>query len=145
MWCYFTTRLMTAQHNAALNSGTRPQDLLALQQQRRTLNAPAAEMVRPAGVPVVPPAPQTEPPKLQYSPRASVPLQHRPGTFYGHNPNLKRKWVFLLSISMFIIVVFSCSAPRLVSARLYIRRGRVGTIFGGVFARLAAEDRKTRR
>lgn len=80
---------MTAQHNAALNSNNRPQDILALQQQRRNLNGTGVELVRPAGAPSVPPTPQ-EPPKLQYSPRNSIPMQHRPGPFYGHNPNLKR-------------------------------------------------------
>lgn len=89
---------MTAQHNAALNSGTRPQDLLTLQQQRRVINPPTpADLVRPSGAPVVPLSPQGEPPKLQYSPRPAVPLQHRPGTFYGHNPNLKRKRHVLLT------------------------------------------------
>lgn len=86
---------MTAQHNAALNSAARPQDLLALQQ-RRQLSTPAPpDLVRPPPPPpVVPQSPQGEPPKLQYSPRATVPLQHRPGTFYGHNPNLKRNYLF---------------------------------------------------
>lgn len=78
---------MTAQHNAALNSNNRPQDLLALQQ-RRPINGSNAELVRPAGAPSVPPAP--DPQKLQYSPRNTIPIQHRPGPFYGHNPNLKR-------------------------------------------------------
>lgn len=90
MFFFSFFRLMTAQHNAALNSAAaRPQDLLALQQ-RRQLNTPAPpDLVRPPPTPVVPQSPQGEPPKLQYSPRATVPLQHRPGTFYGHNPNLK--------------------------------------------------------
>lgn len=80
---------MTAQHNAALNSNNRPQDLLALQQ-RRPINGPSTELVRPPGAASVPPSPQ-ESQKLQYSPRNNVPIQHRPGPFYGHNPNLKCK------------------------------------------------------
>lgn len=97
-------RLMTAQHNAALNSAARPQDLLALQQ-RRQLSTPAPpDLVRPPPTPVVPQSPQQgEPPKLQYSPRAAVPLQHRPGTFYGHNPNLKCK--FFTSASIYICFI----------------------------------------
>lgn len=80
------SRLMTAQHNAALNSNNRPQDLLALQP-RRPINGSTADLVRPAGTPV-PAVP--DPQKLHYSPRNSIPIQHRPGPFYGHNPNLKR-------------------------------------------------------
>lgn len=93
----FYIRLMTAQHNAALNSTattTRPQDLLVLQQSRRQLNTPAPppppELIRPPTTTSV--VPQGEPPKLQFSPRTAVPLQHRPGTYYGHNPNLKCKF-----------------------------------------------------
>lgn len=84
-----TLRLMTAQHNAALNSNNRPQDLIALQQ-RRPVNAPNAEMVvRPPGAATQPVANVPDPQKLQYSPRSNIPIQHRPGPFYGHNPNLK--------------------------------------------------------
>lgn len=86
-----TLKLMTAQHNAALNTGTRPHDLLFFQQ-RRIINRPNGEVIRPPPATSVPPGPQVDPPKLQYSPRNSVPLQHRPGTYYGHNPNLKRKF-----------------------------------------------------
>lgn len=85
-----TLKLMTAQHNAALNTGNRPHDLLFFQQ-RRIINRPSTEVIRPPPAQSVPPGPQIDPPKLQYSPRNSVPLQHRPGTYYGHNPNLKRK------------------------------------------------------
>lgn len=81
-----TLRLMTAQHNAALNPNNRPQDLLTLQQ-RRPVNGANNELVRPAA-PAVTATP--EPQKLQYSPRNNIPIQHRPGPFYGHNPNLKR-------------------------------------------------------
>lgn len=79
---------MTAQHNAALNSNNRPQDLIALQQ-RRGLNGPNGEIIRPPIPPALPVTPQTETPKIPFSPRATIPLQHRPGPFYGHNPNLK--------------------------------------------------------
>lgn len=82
---------MTAQHNAALNPNNRPQDILSLQQ-RRALNGPSGELVRPGAPPSVPPSPQSDPPKLQYSPRGPAPLQHRPGPYYGHNPNLKCRY-----------------------------------------------------
>ena len=86
-----TLRLMTAQHNATLNPSSRQQDLLPLQQ-RRIINRPGGDAIRPPAAPSVPPSPAgVEPVKLQYSPRNAVPMQHRPGTYYGHNPNLKRK------------------------------------------------------
>lgn len=85
---------MTAQHNAALNPNNRPQDLIALQQ-RRTINGPNGEIIRPPIPPTLPAAPQTEPPKIPFSPRATIPLQHRPGPFYGHNPNLKCELILL--------------------------------------------------
>lgn len=90
-----TLKLMTAQHNAALNTGNRSHDLLFLQQ-RRIINRPNAEVIRPPPSASVPPGPPpVEPAKMQYNaPRNSVPLQHRPGTYYGHNPNLKRKSKF---------------------------------------------------
>lgn len=77
---------MTAQHNAALNS--KPQEIIALQ--RRTISGPNGEIIKPPGTPM-PITPTNEPPKLQYCPKPTQPLQHRPGPFYGHNPNLKRK------------------------------------------------------
>lgn len=88
---------MTAQHNAALNQiPARPQDLLAMQQQRRTLgnitNA-TGELPRAPPPPPVPTGNQpAEPNKQQFSPgRVLPPPQHRHGPFYGHNPNLKCK------------------------------------------------------
>ncbi|KAK9754172.1 BRCA1 C Terminus (BRCT) domain [Popillia japonica] len=119
-----TLKLMTAQHNAALNTGNRPHDLLFFQQ-RRIINRPTTEVIRPPpaqSVPPgpqidppklhihrgiaqsVPPGPQIDPPKLQYSPRNSVPLQHRPGTYYGHNPNLKLPPDLFLLGCVFVVV-----------------------------------------
>lgn len=101
---------MTAQHNAALNSTgpvpatPRPQDMLGGLQQRpgapavvggRIITGPNGEVIRAPGAVVPPPAPTPiEPTKLQYSgpgvrPQAPPPAQHRPGPYYGHNPNLK--------------------------------------------------------
>lgn len=79
---------MTAQHNAALNSNNRPQELLGLP--RRPIGSgPNGELVRPSPAPSAPLPVTPDPPKLQYSPRNNVPVQHRQGPFYGHNPNLK--------------------------------------------------------
>lgn len=102
---------MTAQHNAALNSAARPQDLLALQQRRQMSTPAPPDLVRPPPPPVVPQSPQGEPPKLQYSPRATVPLQHRPGTFYGHNPNLKCNYRLGCILKMFQGVVLELLNP----------------------------------
>lgn len=77
---------MTAQHNAALNS--KPQELIALQ--RRPISGPNGEIMKPATQPL-PVTPTNESIKLQYGPKPTLPLQHRPGPFYGHNPNLKCK------------------------------------------------------
>ncbi|EFA05726.1 PAX-interacting protein 1 [Tribolium castaneum] len=102
-----TLRLMTAQHNAALNPNNRPQDLIALQQQRRVINGPNGEIIRAlvpqSGVPG-PVIAQTEPPKVQFSPRPAVPMQHRPGPFYGHNPNLKLPPDLFLLGCIFVVV-----------------------------------------
>ncbi|XP_025831025.1 PAX-interacting protein 1-like isoform X3 [Agrilus planipennis] len=98
-----TLRLMTAQHNAALSSPGRPQDLLGLQQ-RRPVGAPTTELARPPAAPSVPPPTVGEPPKLQYSPRSNIPLQHRPGPFYGHNPNLKLPPDLFLLGCIFVVV-----------------------------------------
>ncbi|KAK9886157.1 hypothetical protein WA026_015669 [Henosepilachna vigintioctopunctata] len=82
-----TLRLMTAQHNASLNANSRPLDLIALQQ-RRVISCPNSD-IRPPLSQTLSVNSQNEPPQLQYSSRASLPVQHRPGPFYGHNPNLK--------------------------------------------------------
>lgn len=78
---------MTAQHNAALNQ--KPQEIIALQ--RRPISGPNGEIIKTPGTTPHPVTPTNEPPKLQYCPKPSLPLQHRPGPFYGHNPNLKCK------------------------------------------------------
>lgn len=83
-----TLRLLTAHHHANLNPNARPQDIAMAIQHRRVINGPNGEIIRAPGTPVVP-MQTTEPPKLQYGQRPAVPLQHRPGPFYGHNPNLK--------------------------------------------------------
>ncbi|KAJ8956075.1 hypothetical protein NQ318_016527 [Aromia moschata] len=80
-----TLRLMTAQHNAALNS--KPQEIIALQRR-----------------PQLPLTPTNEPPKLQYCPKPALPLQHRPGPFYGHNPNLKLPPDLFLLGCIFVVV-----------------------------------------
>jgi PAX-interacting protein 1 len=98
-----TLRLMTAQHNAALNPNNRPQDLIALQQ-RRVINGPNGEIIRALVPQAVPVMPQGEPPKVQFSPRAAVPMQHRPGPFYGHNPNLKLPPDLFLLGCIFVVV-----------------------------------------
>lgn len=80
--------MMTAQHNAAINS--KPQEIIALHQ-RRVITGPGGEIIKPPGVAALPMTPQNEPPKLQFNQgKAPVPVQHRVGPFYGHNPNLKR-------------------------------------------------------
>lgn len=101
-----TLRLMTQQHHATLNSGGRPQDLIALHN-RRVINGPNGEIIRPPGAPVVPIQTPNEPPKLQYGQRPTVPLQHRPGPFYGHNPNLKRSKI-PVRIKMLHLIVYVC-------------------------------------
>ncbi|KAF5294347.1 hypothetical protein FQR65_LT10800 [Abscondita terminalis] len=101
-----TLRLMTAQHNAALNSNNRPQEILGLPQ-RRPVTAPNGEIIRPTPPPSVPPSPtiQNEPPQLQYSPRTNnIPIQHRQGPFYGHNPNLKLPPDLFLLGCIFVVV-----------------------------------------
>ncbi|XP_057658096.1 PAX-interacting protein 1-like isoform X1 [Diorhabda carinulata] len=97
-----TLRLMTAQHNAAINS--KPQEIIALQ--RRTINGPNGEIIKPPGAQLLPSTPTTEPPKLQYNcPKpALTPLQHRPGPFYGHNPNLKLPPDLFLLGCVFVVV-----------------------------------------
>lgn len=77
---------MTAQHNAALIS--KPQEVIALQ--RRTISGPNGEIIRPPGPPQ-PPVTPTNDLKMPFTAKSSLPLQHRPGPFYGHNPNLKCK------------------------------------------------------
>ncbi|XP_037036633.1 PAX-interacting protein 1 isoform X2 [Bradysia coprophila] len=120
-----TLRLMTAQHNAALNQSTvqrTPQELAAIQQQqqqvqqqvvqRRTLgnitnSAPATPVVSQIQQPATPSAAVShspssiKPPFLPTSP-GRPPLQ-RP-QFYGHNPNLKLPpALFLLGCTFFIV------------------------------------------
>ncbi|XP_072382346.1 uncharacterized protein Ptip [Diabrotica undecimpunctata] len=95
-----TLRLMTAQHNAALNS--KPQEIIALQ--RRTINGPSGEIIKPPGAQPHPPTPTTEPPKLQYGTKTTQPVQHRPGPFYGHNPNLKLPPDLFLLGCVFVVV-----------------------------------------
>lgn len=96
-----TLRLMTAQHNAALNSNARPQEILGLHQ-RRTITAPNGETIRPPPSISVPPP--SEPPHLQFSPRGNIPIQHRQGPFYGHNPNLKLPPDLFLLGCIFVVV-----------------------------------------
>ncbi|KAL3271355.1 hypothetical protein HHI36_021839 [Cryptolaemus montrouzieri] len=98
-----TLRLMTAQHNASLNANNRPLDLIAMQQ-RRVINGPNGEIIRPPIPQPLPATPQSEPPQLQFSPRATVPVQHRPGPFYGHNPNLKLPPDLYLLGCIFVVV-----------------------------------------
>ncbi|KAK4878474.1 hypothetical protein RN001_010980 [Aquatica leii] len=100
-----TLRLMTAQHNAALNSNNRPQEILGLPQ-RRPITAPNGEIIRPAPPPSAPPptAISNEPPQLQYSSRNNIPIQHRQGPFYGHNPNLKLPPDLFLLGCIFVVV-----------------------------------------
>lgn len=88
-----TLRMMTAQHNASMNPQARPQELLAMQQRRALGNITNGEMVRPPATPQVAQPQGTEPAKQQFSPgRALPPPPQRHGPFYGHNPNLKRKF-----------------------------------------------------
>lgn len=82
---------MTAQHNAALNS--KPQEIIALQ--RRTITGTNSEIIRPP-VPPQPPVTPTSDIKVPFTAKSSLPLQHRPGPFYGHNPNLKCKKIRFL-------------------------------------------------
>ncbi|ENN75011.1 hypothetical protein YQE_08327, partial [Dendroctonus ponderosae] len=96
-----TLRMMTAQHNAAINS--KPQEIIALHQ-RRVINGPNGEIIKPPGVPTLPLTPQNEPPKLQYNQKSPVPVQHRVGPFYGHNPNLKLPPDLFLLGCIFVVV-----------------------------------------
>lgn len=96
-----TLRMMTAQHNAAINS--KPQEIITLQQ-RRVISGPNGEIVKPPGVPALPLTPQNDPPKLQFSQKATVPVQHRAGPFYGHNPNLKLPPDLFLLGCIFVVV-----------------------------------------
>ncbi|CAH1111777.1 unnamed protein product [Psylliodes chrysocephalus] len=95
-----TLRLMTAQHNAALNQ--KPQEIIALQ--RRPISGPNGEIIKTPGTTPHPVTPTNEPPKLQYCPKPSLPLQHRPGPFYGHNPNLKLPPDLFLLGCVFVVV-----------------------------------------
>nr|CAH7749107.1 unnamed protein product [Callosobruchus chinensis] len=92
-----TLRLMTAQHNAALNS--KPQEIIALQ--RRTISGPNGEIIKAQQLPL---SSTSEPPKLQFTQKPSLPLQHRPGPFYGHNPNLKLPPDLFLLGCIFVVV-----------------------------------------
>ncbi|XP_060533249.1 PAX-interacting protein 1-like [Cylas formicarius] len=95
-----TLRMMTAQHNAAINS--KPQEIIALQQ-RRVINGPNGEIIK-TPVPQLPSTPPNEPPKLQYSQKPPLPVQHRVGPFYGHNPNLKLPPDLFLLGCIFVVV-----------------------------------------
>ncbi|KAJ8910501.1 hypothetical protein NQ315_012348 [Exocentrus adspersus] len=95
-----TLRLMTAQHNAALNS--KPQEIIALQ--RRTISGPNGEIIKPPGAQTLAITPTSEPPKLKYCPKPTLPLQHQPGPFYGHNPNLKLPPDLFLLGCIFVVV-----------------------------------------
>ncbi|XP_076254688.1 uncharacterized protein LOC143192843 isoform X2 [Rhynchophorus ferrugineus] len=96
-----TLRMMTAQHNAAINS--KPQEIIALQH-RRVISGPNGEIIKPPGVSSLPLTPQNEPPKLQFNQKPAIPVQHRAGPFYGHNPNLKLPPDLFLLGCIFVVV-----------------------------------------
>lgn len=122
-----TLRLMTAQHNAALNqvaNERNPQELLVLQQQqqqqmqsqqRRTLGNITNSAPSAAGVQQQPPTPGAPPmnatPPIPQSPSSLKGPPFSPGRaplprpqFYGHNPNLKLpSELFLLGCIFYIV------------------------------------------
>ncbi|CAH1132708.1 unnamed protein product [Ceutorhynchus assimilis] len=96
-----TLRMMTAQHNAAINS--KPQEIIALHQ-RRSISGPNGEIIKTPGVSALPAASQADTPKLQFNQKSPVPVQHRVGPFYGHNPNLKLPPDLFLLGCIFVVV-----------------------------------------
>lgn len=131
-----TLRLMTAQHNATLNQGVgvpprTPQEMMALQQQRRTLgnitnatpapppNVQGPMVPGPPGPGVIPQSPNQIKAGMFSPNRVAIP---RP-QFYGHNPNLKLPAeLFLLGCNFFIVEYDESNADELTDWKTLIQK-----------------------